>query len=173
MKNFYPNLPVIAYQRTPVDMQDVIEYISSLTCSTEIKRMTYVIFRNESGNGKNVFNGNGIGLQSDAGLWPSKYNQYFIGTVDQTDSTHAYRGFLVLKSWKNSIDILVDEIYNRGMYIGGIVHIQDEVIHVVDELTIVQAYEQVWVYGSKNYKITSIDIRDVESMYNEAIILFQ
>ena len=72
VKNFYPTLPILPYQKTLVVMSDVIAYLQSLPIDKEVKRSCYIIFRNESSNGKSGINNNYIGFQSDSGKWQSK-----------------------------------------------------------------------------------------------------
>jgi len=69
MTNYYPGKPVLKYQKTSVEMGAVIPYLQSLNVPFEVKIMTYIIFRNESGNGSSGINNNYGGFQADSGLF--------------------------------------------------------------------------------------------------------
>jgi len=78
--NAYPELPVLEFTRTSVAMADVIKHISEAAVETPIKRASYVIFRNESGNGKKGVNNNFIGLQADGNRVVDKWTPFIAGT---------------------------------------------------------------------------------------------
>lgn len=172
VKNFYPNLPVLPYQKTSVEMGVVISYLQSLDIDKEIKRSCYVIFRNESNNGKSGINNNFIGFQSDSGKWQSKYDKYFVGTCIRAEGrTGNDRGFLCFSRWQDSIDILADKIKDRGIYVGGTTHlITHQFIDDKNELALV--YLREYVTGSNSYNPTPQEISDFISMYNQAAKLF-
>lgn len=172
MKNFYPDLPVIPYQKTSVSMPDVIAYLQSLDIDKEIKRATYCIFRNESSNGKSGISNNYIGFQSDSGKWQSQYDHYFVGTCVKIENrTGKERGFLCFSKWQDSIDILTDKIENRGLYIGGSTHL---ITHqqVENKTELAECYLREWVTGSATYTPTDAEINNFISMYNQAEKLF-
>ena len=69
-------------------MSDVIESANSITeYPIEVKRMAYIMFRNESANGKSGVNNNYIGFQSDSGRWQSKYDKYFVGVCIRKENS--------------------------------------------------------------------------------------
>jgi hypothetical protein len=132
----------------------------------------YVIFRNESGNGKNGINNNYIGFQSDSGLWQSKYNKYFVGTTILNENrTGKKRGFLCFSKWENSIDILADRLLGRGLFIGGTTNFISKIkITDVEKLSV--AYYKEWVTGSNKYIPNNTEITSFESIYNQSIKFF-
>lgn len=172
MKNFYPKLPILDYEKTSVSMDEVIKYLQSLPIPVEIKRSVYVIFRNESANGKSGVNNNFIGFQSDSGVWQSKYNKYFVGTTILSENrTGKQRGFLCFSKWEDSIDILADKVKGRGLFIGGVTNFITK-IKITDKGDLAVAYLKEWVTGSNKYVPTTTEITSFVSMYNQAIKLF-
>lgn len=172
LKNFYPGLPILPYQRTRVQMPDVIAYLQSMQIPAKVKRSTYVTFRNESANGSAGINNNYIGFQSDSGKWQAKYDKYFSGTCIKVENrTGKERGFLCFKQWHDSIDILADKITDRGIFIGGTTHF---ITHVfIDDVTeLAEVYLKEWVTGSVKYTPTDEEIGNFVSMYNQAVKLF-
>lgn len=120
MTTNYQNLPTVQYQHTEVSMDDVIAYLQSLEFVAEVKRATYIIFRNESANGTAGINNNFIGLQTDGSRWPDGISAKIIGNVPKTENgTGHLRVFAAFASWKDSVDILVNRVIGRGLYIGG------------------------------------------------------
>ncbi len=153
-------------------MKDVIKYLQLVNFSKEIKRSVYIIFRNESSNGKSGINNNYIGFQSDSGLWQSKYNKYFTGTTILTENrTGKKRGFLCFKDWIDSIDILLDKVSERGLFIGGKTNFITK-MDIVNKELLADAYLKEWVTGNKNYKPTFDEINSFISMYNQSVSLF-
>ena len=73
--NYYPELPQVPYAHTTVPMISVISYLKLLNCSQDVKRMAYIMFRNESGNGDHGINNNFCGIQADSGRWPAKFGR--------------------------------------------------------------------------------------------------
>lgn len=153
-------------------MDEVVKYLQSLPIPVEIKRSVYVIFRNESANGKSGINNNFIGFQSDSGVWQSKYNKYFVGTTVLTENrTGKQRGFLCFSKWQDSIDILADKVSGRGLFIGGVTNFITKT-KITDKGELAVAYLKEWVTGSNKYVPTTTEITSFVSMYNQAIKLF-
>ena len=171
-KNFYPTLPILQYKKTTVAMSEVITYLQSLEIDKQIKRATYIIFRNESANGNSGINNNYIGFQSDSGKWQSKYDKYFVGTCLKVENrTGKERGFLCFSKWQDSIDILTDKVKDRGMYIGGHTHFITN-LPVIDKDTLASVYLKEWVTGSANYAPKVIEVNNFVGMYNQSENLF-
>jgi len=169
----YPLLPQLPYKKTSIDMDSVIAYIKTLDVPLEVKRATYVVGRNESANGHNGVCYNMIGLQSDGDKFPNKYSVHFVGfCIEKENLTGKARGFLCFDKWQSSIDILSDEIHNRGLYVGGNIQSPYVAFKEVNESNFCQAYEDLWVYGNKDYKPTKIEVSDFTSMYNQAKKIF-
>lgn len=172
MKNFYPELPILPYTRTTVDMKDVISYIQSIVLPVEVKRSAYIVFRNESANGKSGVNNNYIGFQSDSGRWQSKYDKYFVGVCIKAENrTGIERGFLCFSKWQDSVDILADKLKDRGIYVGGTTHV---ITHqfVDDKAELAEVYLREWVRGSAKYTPSPAELNNFVSMYNQASKLF-
>ena len=170
----YPLLPLQAYKKTSIDMDSVIAYIKSLSYPIEVKRSVYVIFRNESLNGQLGINNNFCGFQSDGDKFPNKYSDHFVGYCVKTENrTEKQRGFLCFDKWQSSIDIMADEVANRGLYVGGKLH---EPMYCaftdVSEKNFATAYTELWVEGDKDYIPTEIEVKDFNSMYEQSKILF-
>jgi hypothetical protein len=109
--NAYPELPELPFTRTSVAMTDVVTYMSNTAVTTPIKRAAYVIFRNESGNGKKGVNNNYIGMQADGARLPDKWTPFIAGTcVHAENQTGKPRRFVCLKDWRTSVDILFDRV---------------------------------------------------------------
>ena len=169
----YPLLPQLAFKKTSIDMDSVIAYIKRLTASIEVKRATYLIFRNESANGAKGIQNNYIGLQSDGDKFPNEYSVHFTGyCVKNENNTGKARGFLCFDKWQASVDILSDEISTRGLFVGGKIQSPYVPFQEVVEANFCKAYNCMWVYGDNKYKPTAIEIKDFNSMYSQAKKLF-
>jgi hypothetical protein len=147
--NAYPLLPVVAYTPTTVSMADVENYIVPLTCPIEIGRSAYITFRNEGGNGKHGVNENYIGEQADGAMVGNGMDSRVIATcVTPENGTHRLRRFCCFASWKDSVDILIEELTRKGLYIGG--HVNN--IYCVMPINTIEdwvlAYYRCWVTGS-------------------------
>lgn len=172
VKNFYPELPVIPYQKTTISMKAVIAFLASLAIDKEIKRVAYVIFRNEGANGNSGVNNNFIGFQSDSGRWDKKYDKFFVGTCIKVENrTGKQRGFLCFSSWQDSLTILTDKVNLRGMYVGGKTHFITDTM-VTGKEVLAKVYYQEWVKGDEKYVASKTEIENFESMYNQAEKLF-
>ena len=164
--NAYPELPSIPYQQTTVPMISVIGYLALLDCAPEVKRMAYIMFRNESGNGQHGVNNNYCGIQGDGSRWPSKFDQLFDGVVTLPENgTGKERIFLAFKSWEGCVDMLVNRVQGRGLYIGspGIRNEQDLAL----------AYYRQWVKGNPRAVMPKQDQANFTSMYGQAAALFR
>jgi hypothetical protein len=173
MKNSYPELPILPYKRTSVPMSEVIAYLQSNTqYQREVKRAVYVFWRFESANGKSGVNNNYIGMQSDGARWPQKLDKYLTGVcIKKENGTGKERGFLCLSRWQDSVDILLDRIKERGLYVGGFVNFISKMA-VTSPQSLCIAYEQSWVVGSKNAQPSPEKMSNFLSMYSQAVKLF-
>ncbi len=169
VKNAYPELPVIPYARTSVAMKDVITYMASTAVTTPIKRAGYVMFRNESGNGKSGVNNNYVGLQADGGRLPDKWTPFIAGTcVRRENKTNKWRRFICLKDWKTSIDILFDRVGSRGLFVGGFAHPHAN-MHINSDDDWPLAYWREWVTGDGAATIPIADKTSLLSQYKAAV----
>lgn len=172
--NYYPDLPIVPYARTTVDMRMVIAYLAGLSLDVEVMRATYVIFRIESGNGQDGVNNNYAGVQADSGKWevPAGIENNFIGVVDEDENgTKRERLFLAFALWSTSVDFLANRVLERGLYVGGTTH-QVSVLQVKDDIDLARAYYREWVTGEANAEPPSSVVDTVTSIYEQAKGLF-
>lgn len=172
MTNAYPEKTIVPYQRTTVEMGLVVAYLKSLIIPKQIKCMAYIMFRNESGNGKRGFNNNYGGIQADSGRWQEKYDDTITGVVvKKENATDKIRFFCAFKSWQTCLDMILDRVKARGLYIGGQTNfITHTVIINADDLAL--AYYREWVIGQKDYEPDSIKIKNFQSTYRQADTAF-
>jgi hypothetical protein len=172
IKNAYPELPELEFAKTSVAMTDVVTYMSSTAVKTEIKRAGYVMFRNESGNGKKGVNNNYVGLQADGGRLPDKWTPFIAGTcVLAENKTGKLRRFVCLKDWKTSVDILFDRVGSRGLFVGGFAHPHANMqVNSDDDWPL--AYYREWVKGDGTAKIPPGDKNSLLSLYKDAVKKF-
>lgn len=169
MANAYPELPVLPYQRTTVLMQDVINYLRGhVGIPLEVKRMTYIVCRNESSNGRSGVNNNLAGFQADGGRWSKSLDHFFVGTttVNENQTGHS-RIFLCFASWQDSLNCLSICMQARGLYVGGKTW-QHSNLDVVDPTTLARAYTKEWVRGSSQAEPSDEALQNFLSMYAQA-----
>lgn len=119
VKNSYPQLPEVAYQKTSIDMPTIVAFAKGLIekYDKDTVRMAYAIFRNESGNGKYGVNNNYAGIQADAGVWKCLPGVP-IGTTVKIDNAGDTRRFLVFNKsfgYQISFELLCIKIVERGI----------------------------------------------------------
>lgn len=173
MNNSYPEKSILAYKKTFVAMADVISDIKKSTENVDIKRMAYVMFRNESGNGKSGINNNYCGFQADSGRWSPLYDNIIEGVVKKVENgTGKDRLFLAFYDVNGCLSMLFDRVKGRGLYIGGTTKKiwVNHLIKDVNDLSL--AYQKEWVKGSINAVPTPQEKSNFISMYNQAIKLF-
>jgi len=168
IKNSYPELPGLPYTKTSIDMDSVIAYIKESPYIAEVKRACYVIFRNESSNGKSGVCNNYIGLQTDSGRWDAHISAKIIGTTLKNENmTGNQRRFACFNSFKDSIDILEYEILGRGLFIGGTAHpYHTGLVTSANDLAL--AYYRNWVMGSNDALPDKDFTNGFLSMYHQA-----
>jgi hypothetical protein len=167
MENAYGEKPMVPYRATTVDMSDVIDYLQVQDMPVEVKRATYIIFRNESANGHAGVNNNYVGAQADGRRWDAKWDDYIVGIVEEWENNGGDRLFLAFDSWETSVDFLADRVEERGLYVGGTTHL---VVHmtVADEKDLAIAYEREWVTGNAEAKVPLAVFSSIASMYRQA-----
>lgn len=172
MTNYYPEKPLLRYKKTMVNMQTVIDYLKNIQVAPELKRMAYIMFRNESSNGKSGINNNYCGFQADSGRWADIFDSSIEGIVEKIENgTGKIRLFLAFYELKGCLDMLLDRVYGRGLFIGGNTHkVWKASIKTVNDLA--RAYKKEWVAGSANAEPTSDEIGNFNSMYRQAEKLF-
>lgn len=172
MANAYPEKQIVPYQRTSIEVPIIVEYLKSLPLNAEIKRMAYIMFRNESSNGKSGINNNYFGFQADAGRWPSEFDNKINGVVSKNENrTGKTRLFLSFNSYKDSIDFVINRIEARQLYVGG--HPQKYAkFEIKDSNDLSRAYYKEWVIGDSKYEPTESESSSFKSMYKQATSIF-
>lgn len=173
VKNVYPEKPVLTYKKTSVPMTEVIAYLRSLKLVEPVKIAAYIMFRYESANGKKGVNNNYAGIQADNSRWPEKFDKNIVGTtVLKENRTGKERRFVVFDSWQTSVDMLIDRVVARGLYVGGYAQ-RIAKMNVKDPEDFARAYYKEWVVGSKNYEPGAQSIDDILYMYKQGNTLFK
>ena len=172
MTNAYPEKPMLQYMKTTVEMAAVIAAIKATTAIPEIKRMAYIMFRNESGNGSHGINNNYCGFQADSGRWSAVHDQAISGVVSKVENgTGKVRLFLAFNDVSGCIGMLLERVQGRGLYIGGTTHhILNMAINTPHDLS--RAYQKEWVKGSAAAEPTPAEDSNFLSMYGQAAKLF-
>ncbi len=172
VKNAYPELPVMPYQRTTVAMPDAIEALRLVEAPTEVRRTAYIIFRNESSNGRSGVNNNYAGVQADGSRWPSDLTSLFVGTVVTPENqTGHQRRFVAFASPDGCLAFLCNRVQARGLYIGGTTHqVTHMAIATPEDLAV--AYQREWVTGNKDAEPDAAALAGFLSMYRQAVGLF-
>ncbi|WP_343692753.1 hypothetical protein [Chitinophaga sp.] len=173
MKNAYPEKPMVPYQKTTVEMAKVIAAIKKLQAPVEVKRSTYIVFRNESANGKSGVNNNFGGIQVDSTRWPAKYDRLITGVVSKTENgTGNVRLFAAFASPESFLEMLSDRLKDRGIYVGGDTY-RVVKAHVDTPAELALIYKREWVTGDKDAILTEAEQKNFVSMYNQAEALFK
>ncbi|MEJ0016843.1 MAG: hypothetical protein WDN25_09780 [Acetobacteraceae bacterium] len=170
--NAYPELPNMPFQRTSVPMSDVIAFLQAMAAPAEVKRAAYIMFRNESANGKSGVNNNYVGAQADGGRWPAKFDECIVGTVTIAENqTGRTRIFVAFRSFSDSLEFLTDRVQSRGLFVGGTTH-KVVTMTVRDERELARAYHKEWVSGSAAAEPSGAAMDGFLSMYRQASDLF-
>lgn len=173
VKNYYPEKPVLPYKKTTIEMAVVINAIRNSVADKEVKRSAYVAFRNESNNGKSGLNFNFCGFQADSGRWDKKFDIEISGVVKKVENgTGKERWFLAFDSVNGCIDMLLDRMQGRGIYVGGTTHKIWVGQHIDNKEELARAYYKEWVRGDKNAEPSEQAMKNYISMYNQAEKLF-
>ncbi len=177
MKNSYPEKPEVECKFGSKEMGSIIDAIKNIDAIPQLKRVAYVVARNESSNGKSIINGTNIcGAQGDSGRWPSKFDQHITATCVKRENKRAdgsggdIRRFIVFDSLESCITFLCDRLQSKGVYIGslgGKYHKQP--VTTVEQLA--DAYQDEWVFG-QDHNTKPIEANPFISMYNQAVKLF-
>jgi hypothetical protein len=173
VKNYYPSKPVIPFISVSVEMGTIIDALKAAPYPAAVKRATYIVVRNESGNGKSVVNGtNPGGVQSDAGQWPSKWDSAIVATcIKQENRTGKMRGFVVFDSLTSGISFMCERLQARGLFVGGTTS-KITSMTVKDKESLATAYYREWVTGKATYTPTETEVSDFVNMYKQAEKIF-
>lgn len=172
MTNAYPDKKLLPYMRTTVEMSVVILYLQGLSIDKEIKRISYILFRNEGANGKSGVNNNYCGFQADVGRWNEGYTPLISGIVSKIENgTGRNRLFLAFYDVGGCLSMLTRKMTERDLYVGGtITKIVTMKINTPTDLC--RAYQKSWVTGSPSAEPSDTQLKGFLSMYNQAAKLF-
>ena len=173
MTNYYPEYPILPYQKTVVEMDEVIKALNDNSAAKLEKVAAYVMIRNEGGNGQHGNQNNYIGAQADSGRWNSDLDRYIAGvTVKQENPQNGKPGlvryFLAFYDISGCIAFLLDRVQGRGLYVGGFAHphANFKVNNVNDWI---KAYYQEWVHGKNDEPPSETLKQNLLSMYNAGL----
>lgn len=173
MINAYPEKPVIPYKKTTVEMATVIAYLQKSAAAAEIKRTAYIMFRNESSNGRSGINNNYCGFQADSGRWSTAHDAKIAGVVAKVENgTGKQRLFLAFNDVTGCLDMLLERVEGRGLYIGGVTH-KILIMHITTPVELARAYKKEWVSGSAKAEPSKAEADNFISMYKQTLQLFQ
>lgn len=176
IKNAYPELPVLKYERTAVTLSDVVVYIKSLLLPIPIKAAMYTMFRFESANGTKGVNNNYTGIQADGNRWADRFTPDMSGTISMQENGQngvpgKVRIFIGFKTFEGCINMLADRVQARGLYIGGITH-KVVRIRIDTPEDFVVAYKREWVTGNPHYIPTESEMKNIAGTYRQGVALF-
>jgi len=172
MKNYYPELPEIPYKKTQIGMPFVVAFAKTLVGKypKEVIRMAYIIFRNESSNGKSGVNNNYIGCQADNARWEGLPMENVIGTCVKTDNAGDTRRFICFNEngYKDCFEFLCYKVQQREMFLKEetTTNLLFPMIEKIAE-PLYHLYEQKWVSNPK--EDTSEAKANFISLYNSAL----
>ena len=170
MTNYYPELPIVPFHRTPVPLTTLTSIIATANATTAVKRMAYVMLRNESANGSAINNNNPAGIQADSGRW-SGTHPYAGVFIKRENGTNLVRYFLAFTSLLDAVNFTCERLLARGLYMGGTPHkIYKGLISNVDQLA--DAYIEEWVRGSATAHPSPAELSNFKSMYAQAVTKF-
>lgn len=153
-------------------MPDAIDALRAVDAPAEVRRTAYIIFRNESSNGRSGVNNNYAGVQADGSRWPAELTHLFAGTVVLPENgTGKTRRFVAFADAGGCLAFLCNRVQSRGLYVGGTTHqVVTMAIHTPTDLA--RAYTKEWVVGSASAEPDSGALAGFLSMYNQARSLF-
>lgn len=174
-KNFYPEKPLIKYERTPVKWDIIVALLKTKNYPLEILRSAFVIMANETGYGRSIICGSNIGgIQSDSSRWPRKWDNAIIGVTVAKGNREGYsRGFVVFDKISTGIEFLCERIQSRGLFIGGFAHkyFKQNIDNIVD---LCEAYNHEWVFGEVDTDFENNEYQNqhegFESIYKRAVL---
>lgn len=170
--NSYPDKPLLPYRRTKIEMGQVVQDLKALDYPVEVKKAGYIIFRVESANGTKGINENYCGFQADSGRWPVKFDRSIAGVVEKVENgTNRRRLFLAFNNVSGCLNMLLDRLQSRGLYVGGTCSVIAKMeINSVNDLA--RAYKKSWAAGNGKAEPTAKEIAGFESMYKQAKEIF-
>ena len=171
--NAYPELPILAYERTNVSMADVVAALNDADANTAVKCSSYVLVRNESENGSKGINNNYCGAQADTRRWPEDLTPLFSGTATAVEGgTGRTRIFIAFKDLADNLTFLLKRLFDRGLYIGGKTHVVIS-MDISSEDDLARAYHKEWVSGSADSEPSDKEKANFLSMYRQGVKLIR
>jgi len=172
IKNAYPELLEVECKITSITMDVINNYIKTIPYIKEVKIVTQIITRNETGNGKSFLCNNGCGQQADGARLPDKWIPFIVGTfLKKENMTGAMRRFVAFKDWTTTIALLSDRIFKRGLFIGENIDSNYYKGNIKTKEDAAKAYWNEWVVGNNSNPSTQF-VKDYVSMYNQAEKIF-
>lgn len=172
IKNAYPELAEIPFVISSIPMDTINNYIKTIPYIKEVKIVTQIITRNETGNGKSFLCNNGCGQQADGARLPDKWIPFILGTfLKKENMTGSMRRFVGFKDWTTTIALLSDRVFKRGLFVGEQVdsNYYKATVKTPEDAAI--CYWQEWVVGNQT-KPSEQFVKDFVSMYNQAAKIF-
>lgn len=159
---------MLPYQKTSINMKLVIAALAALKVDREVKRMAYIMFRNEGANGNSGINNNYCGFQADSGRWDRSHDDKISGVVSKVENgTGRPRLFLAFKSIDGCLEMLVERVIGRGLFIGGTTK-KIVVMKITNIGDLCRAYKKEWVSGSAKAEPSTLELNNFKSMYRQA-----
>jgi len=172
IKNAYPELPEISCVVHTISIDDINNYIKTIPYIKEVKIVTQIITRNETGNGKYFLSNNGCGQQADGARLPDKWIPFISATfLKKENMTNTMRRFVAFKDWTTTIALLSDRVFKRGLFIGENIDSNYYKGDVKTKEDAAKAYWNEWVVGNSSIPSTQF-VKDYVSMYNQAEKIF-
>ena len=170
--NYYPEKPIVPFQKTPVTLAQLTAIIAQAPATKEVKRMVYVMLRNESANGTSINNQNPGGIQADSGRWDDLPEEAIAGVFETHENgTNKLRLFIAFRSLPDAVTFTCNKVLARQLYIGGTPpKIYKKKILTPTDLA--HAYKEEWVTGSATALPSTSELANFSSMYQQAVGLF-
>lgn len=172
IKNAYPELPEIDCKITSIPMDVINNYIKTIPYIKEVKIITQIVIRNETGNGKSFLCNNGCGQQADGARLPDKWISFISATfLKKENMTGSMRRFVAFKDWTTTVALLADRVFKRGLFIGEQVDSNYYKGTVKTPEDAAKCYWQEWVVGNQSNPSEQF-VKDFVSMYKQAAKIF-
>ena len=153
-------------------MARVIAFLKDDDAPAEVKRMAYIMFRNESANGQSGICNNYCGFQADSGRWQADFDKLIEGVVVKTENgTGKQRLFLAFYSINGCLSMLLNRVQGRGLFVGGTTSkIWNR--KIINSTDLARAYKKEWVIGDVKAEPNATELKNFLSMYKQASTLF-
>lgn len=164
-------MPVVPFLRTTLAIPDAIEALRAVPALAEVRRAAYIIFRNESSNGRSGVNNNYAGVQADGARWRG-LDHLIAGTVVLPENqTGKRRRFVAFASAADCLAFLCTRVESRGLYVGGRTH-KVLTMSIATPTDLARAYTKEWVTGSAAAEPDAEALEGFLLMFRQAERLF-